>query len=68
MITPNEKQKKTIRAKKESLSLARMQHDTISEGLNSYVFSIIEGSDVDTDKEWILDDDLNIKEKEVDLD
>lgn len=68
MITPNEKQKKTIRAKKESLSLARMQHDTISESLNSYVFSIIEGSDVDTDKEWILDDDLNIKEKEVDLD
>ena len=68
MISPNEKQKKTIRAKKESLSLARMQHDTISEGLNSYVISIIEGSDVDTDKEWILDDDLNIKEKEVDLD
>jgi|TARA_R110000796_G_scaffold134884_1_gene250819 hypothetical protein len=68
MITPNEKQKKTIRAKKESLSLVKTQYDTISEGLNSYVISIIEGSDVDTDKEWILDDDLNIKEKEVDLD
>jgi hypothetical protein len=68
MISPNEKQKKTIRAKKESLSLVKTQYDTISEGLNSYVISIIEGSDVDTDKEWILDDDLNIKEKEVDLD
>ena len=68
MISPNEKQKKTIRAKKESLSLIKMKYDSMHESLNSYVISIIEGSDVDTDKEWILDDDLNIKEKEVDLD
>lgn len=68
MVTPNQKQKEAIKAKKESLSLVEMQYDAMHESLNSYILSIIDGSDAETGKEWVLDEDLNIKEKEVDLD
>ncbi len=68
MVTPNQKQKEAIKAKKESLSLVKMKYDAMHESLNSYILSIIDGSDAESDKEWVLDEDLNIKEKEVDLD
>ena len=64
MITTTDKQKKTLKGLEKQLQELQAKANQINGVRSAYITAILEGSDVDSDKEYELDKSYNLVEKE----
>lgn len=64
MIKTTDKQKKTLKGLDKQLSELQAKANQINGIRSAYVTAILEGADVDSDKEYELDKSYNLVEKE----
>lgn len=64
MITTTDKQKKTLKALDKQLSELQAKANQINGVRSAYITAILEGADVDADKQYELDKIYNLVEKE----
>lgn len=64
MITTTDKQKKTLKGLEKQLQELQAKANQINGVRSAYITAILEGVDVDSDKEYQLDKSFNLVEKE----
>ena len=64
MITTTDKQKKTLKGLEKQLAELQVKANQINGLRSTYITAILEGADVDSDKQYQLDKSFNLVEKE----
>ena len=64
MIKTTDKQKKTLKGLEKQLQELQAKANQINGVRSAYITAILEGVDVDSDKEYQLDKSFNLVEKE----
>ena len=64
MIETNDKQKKTLKGLEKQLAELQAKANQINGVRSAYITAILEGADVDSDKQYELDKSYNLVEKE----
>lgn len=64
MITTTDKQKKTLKGLEKQLAELQVKANQINGLRSTYITAILEGADVDSDKQYQLDKSYNLVEKE----
>jgi len=67
MIKTTDKQKKTLRGLEKQLAELQAKANQINGVRSAYITAILEGVDVDSDKEYELDNQYNLVEKEEEI-